>query len=80
VAARAQMLTPALMLTQLEHRFDFLVSRKRDVAERHLSLRAAMDWSYHLLSSELQQFFTRLSVFRGGWTLEAAEQVCGDEG
>ena len=75
-AARAQMLTPAQMLTQLKRRFDFLVSRKRDVAERHRTLRAAIDWSSHLLSPELQRFFARLSVFRGGWTLEAAEAVC----
>src|SRR5262249_6575270 len=45
-------------------------------ASRHRTLRAAIDWSYRLLSPELQQFFARLSVFRGGWTLEAAEAVC----
>src|SRR5439155_25157014 len=37
---------------------------------------AAIDWSYHLLTPELQRLFTRLSVFRGGWTAEAAEVVC----
>jgi non-specific serine/threonine protein kinase len=75
-AARAQVLTPAQMLAQLQNRFAFLVSRKRDVAERHRTLRAAIDWSFRLLSPELQRFFARLSVFRGGWTVEAAEQVC----
>src|SRR5262249_28513205 len=40
------------------------------------SLRATLDWSYQLLSPELQCFFAQLSVFRGGWTLEAAEAVC----
>jgi len=75
-AARAQVLTVAQMVGQLEHRFDFLVSRKRDVERRHRTLRAAMRWSYDLLSPELQQFFARLSVFRGGWTAEAAEAVC----
>jgi predicted ATPase/DNA-binding SARP family transcriptional activator/Tfp pilus assembly protein PilF len=75
-AARVQVLTPSQMLAQLTHRFDFLASRKRDVSERQRTLRGAVDWSYRLLSPELQRFFSRLSVFRGGWTVEAAEQVC----
>jgi predicted ATPase len=74
--ARAQVLTPAQMLGQLEHRFEFLVTRRRDVPERHRSLRAAIEWSYHALPPELQRLFRRLSVFRGGWTVEAAEAVC----
>src|SRR5262249_53248175 len=77
-AARAQVLTPGQMLRQLARRFEFLVSRKRDGAERHQTLHAAMDWSYRLLSPELQRFFARLSVFRGGWTLEPAEAVCNE--
>jgi predicted ATPase len=77
-AARAQMLTPSQMLTQLEARFDFLVSRRRDIPPRHRSLRAAMAWSYELLSPDLRRFFARLSVFKGRWTLEAAEAVCRD--
>jgi predicted ATPase/DNA-binding SARP family transcriptional activator len=84
-AARAQVLTPAQMLTQLARRFDLLSSRRRDMEERHRTLRAAMDWSYELLSpggvpqaSPLQGFFARLSVFRGGWTLGAAAEVCGE--
>lgn len=77
-AARIQVMTPAQMLVQLSRRFEFLVSRKRGVAERQRTLRAAVDWSYKLLSSELQQFFAQLSVFRGGWTVEAAEVVCDE--
>ena len=75
-AARAMVLTPGQMLKQLEQRFGFLVSRKHDATERHRTLQAAIDWSYRLLTPELQRFFTRLSVFRGGWTAEAAEAVC----
>src|SRR5262249_21137309 len=41
-------------------------------------LRAAVEWSYHLLAPAVQQFFTRLSIFRGGWSLEAAEAICGE--
>ena len=76
-ASRAQVMSPAHILAQLEHRFDFLVSRQRDATARHRTLRAAIDWSYQLLSPELQRFFTQLSVFRGGWTVEAAEAVAG---
>jgi tetratricopeptide (TPR) repeat protein len=64
------------MLAQLSRRFDFLASRKRDVAERQRTLRGAVEWSYRLLTPELQRFFRRLSFFRGGWSVEAAEEVC----
>jgi predicted ATPase/DNA-binding SARP family transcriptional activator len=74
--ARVQVLTPAQMIARFDERFDLLLNRKRGVASRHRSLRAALDWSYELLTPELQRFFAELSVFRGGWTLEAAEEVC----
>src|SRR5207244_4666715 len=63
-------------LAHLEHRLDFLTSQRRDATPRHRTLRAALGWSYQLLPPELQRFFARLSVFRGGWTLEAAAAVC----
>lgn len=75
-AARAQVLTPVQMLERLQNRFELLVSRGRHEA-RHRTLRAALDWSYQMLAPALQRFFAQLSVFRGGWTLEAAEAVCG---
>lgn len=75
-AGRAQVMTPKQMLSQLEHRFDFLVSRRRDAIERHRTLQAAIAWSYRLLSPEVRRFFVQLSVFRGGWTIEAAAAVC----
>ena len=74
-AAWAQTLTPAQMLERLERRFDLLVSRRRDAPGRHATLRAAIESSYRLLSPELQRFFAQLALFRGGWTLEAAEAV-----
>ena len=78
-AARVQSLTPAQMLTQLEDRFAFLTTRRRDIPERHRMLRTTVDWSYRLLDPDLQRFFRRLSVFREGWTLEAARDVCEEE-
>jgi predicted ATPase/DNA-binding SARP family transcriptional activator len=77
-AARARMLTPQQMLERLERRFELLTSRQRDPDPRHGSLRATLDWSYQLLPPELQRLFARLSVFRGGFTLEAAEAVCSE--
>jgi predicted ATPase/DNA-binding SARP family transcriptional activator len=78
-AARLSVLTPRQMLSQLEHRFDFLVSRRKDMPDRHRTLRAAVEWSFRLLPPELQRFFARLSVFRGGWTAESAASVCDEE-
>jgi predicted ATPase/DNA-binding SARP family transcriptional activator len=75
-AAWAQVLTPAQMLTQLEDRYRFLVSRRRSKAPRHQSLQAAVEWSYRMLEPAQQRLFCQLSVFRGGWTLEAAIAVC----
>ncbi len=77
-ASRAQVLTPAQMVAQLDDRFAFLVSRRADKAARHRSLFAAVEWSFRLLAPELARFFTALSIFRGGWSLEAAEAVADD--
>jgi predicted ATPase len=79
-AGWAQTLTVAQMLERLENRFELLVSRRRDISPRHATLRAAIESSVRLLPEEVQQFFTRLSVFEGGWTAEAAEAVTDDWG
>ncbi len=79
-AARVSVLTPQEMLVRLKERegalWAMLVSRQRPVTARHQSLSAAIEWSYRLLSPELQQLFRRLSVFRGGCTVEAAVAIC----
>jgi predicted ATPase/DNA-binding SARP family transcriptional activator len=77
-AARAGVLTPEQILSQLERGLGVLSSRQADAAARHRSLRAAVEWSYRLLDPTLQRFFTGLSVFQGGWSLEAAEAVSGE--
>jgi predicted ATPase/DNA-binding SARP family transcriptional activator len=76
-AAWARILSPSQMLDQLSSKFDLLVSKRPDIHERHRTLRAALDYTYSLLKPEIQQFFLSLSIFRGGWTLEAASYVCG---
>jgi predicted ATPase/DNA-binding SARP family transcriptional activator len=79
-AAWASVLSPAQMLERLSGRFDMLVSRRKDIEERHQSLRATLDWSCRRLKPETRRFLARLSVFRGGWTLEAAEALAKEEG
>ena len=63
------------IIQQIEQGLDFLATRFRDVSERHRSIRIVFDHSWQLLSPDEQVVFPRLSVFRGGFTLEAAEQV-----
>ena len=78
-AAWARTLSPAQMLTKLDNRLDFLRRDKGSWPARHLSLRAAIDGSYRMLPANVQRFFVRLSAFRGGWTLNAAQAVATGE-
>jgi predicted ATPase len=79
-AARVKTLSPEQIARRLDDRFRLLTGGSRTVLERHQTLRAALDWSYNLLSEDEKMLLRRLSVFIGGWTLEAAEQVCAQEG
>lgn len=74
-AARISVLTPAQILKQLEAGTPLLAARQAPEA-RHGSLEATVEWSYRLLNPELQTFFARLSVFRGGWSLPACTAIC----
>lgn len=62
---------------QIEGRGNFLAADLHDLPERQRSMRAVFDWSWQLLDPDEQRVFTRLAVFRGGFTLEAAEVVIG---
>ena len=73
-AARTKVLAPAQILERLSGRLD-LLKGGRDADPRQQTLRATIEWSYELLSPEEQQLFARLSVFAGGCTLDAAEEV-----
>jgi predicted ATPase/serine/threonine protein kinase len=79
-AARVKVLSPALMLTRLASRLQLLTGGARDLPQRQQTLRAAMDWSYDLLSAAEQRLFRRLSVFVGGCNLEGVEAVCDTKG
>ena len=63
--------------SEIERSMDFLTSSTRDLPERHRSMRAVFDHSWSLLSEEERRVMRRLSVFRGGFTREAAEHVAG---
>src|SRR5581483_6175518 len=75
-AARTAVLTTSQLLERLGGRLD-LLRGGRDAEKRQQTLRATIEWSYDLLDSEERRLLASLSVFRGGFTLDAAEQVCG---
>ena len=78
-AARVKVLSPAQIASRLDDRFGLLTGGLRTALPRQQTLRALIDWSYSLLSDPEKTLFRRLAVFVGGWTLEAAESVCGEE-
>ena len=75
-AGRVPALGVAQVADLLVDRLDFLSRGSRLESPRHQTLRAALDWSYNLLDSSEQRLFARLSVFAGGWNLDAARAVC----
>ncbi len=79
-AARVKVLPVDQIASRLDDQFRLLTGGSRMALPRHQTLRAAMDWSHNLLSDPERTMLRRLSVFAGGWTLEAAEAVCMGEG
>jgi predicted ATPase/tetratricopeptide (TPR) repeat protein len=75
-AARVKALPLEEIAARLEDRFSLLTSGPRTSEARHRTLRATLDWSYELLTADEQALLRRLAVFRGGFSLDAAEQVC----
>ncbi len=75
-AARTNAFTVEEIEQRLDQRFAWLTAGRRSSPARHQTLRALVDWSYDLLSTEEQTLLQQLSVFVGGWTLAAAEAVC----
>ncbi|MCX6360188.1 MAG: tetratricopeptide repeat protein [Armatimonadetes bacterium] len=77
VSAWAATYTPEEILARVDSVPALLSNPSSTAAPRVASLQAAMEWSLHLLDARLRRFFAELSVFRGGWTLQAAEAICG---
>ncbi|MFI6318328.1 ATP-binding protein [Nonomuraea sp. NPDC050556] len=78
-AGLTRALTVAQLSARVNDRLRLLVGGRRDAGGRHSSLRAALDWSHDLLDERERTVLRRASVFSGGFTLEAAEQVLADE-
>ena len=75
-AARVKLLTPSAILDRLDRHLPVLATAALDVPARQRTLHATIDWSYELLEPAERRLLARLSAFAGGWTLEAAEEVC----
>ena len=79
-AARVRSLSVEEINRRLDHRFRLLTGGSRTALPRQQTLRSMIDWSYDLLHDDEKLLMRRLSVFAGGWTLEAAERICaGDQ-
>jgi predicted ATPase/tetratricopeptide (TPR) repeat protein len=76
-AGRVSFLPPAGIAARLDQRFRLLVGGSRTALPRYQTLRASLDWSHDLLAEAERVLFRRLAVFVGGFSLEAAEAVCG---
>lgn len=77
-AASLDMMTEQEILSQLSDRFRLLTRGNRTAPPRQQTMIATIDWSYGLLTEEEALLFRRLSVFRGGFSLEGARDVCAD--
>lgn len=75
-AARIGLLSPESMLERIGERLQLLAAGSRDLPARQQTLRNTLAWSYDLLSGDEQQLFARLGIFAGGFTLDAAEEIC----
>ncbi len=78
-AARAKSMSIEQIMSRLDDRFRLLTGGSRTALPRQQTLRALIDWSYDLLTDNEKLLLRRLAVFSGGWMLELAEQICGDE-
>jgi predicted ATPase len=78
-AARVKVLSPEQILVRLERALPLLTDGRRDAPERQQTLEATIAWSYDLLGERDQRLLARLSVFPGGCTVEAAEEICDAE-
>ncbi len=79
-AARVKEMSVQEIAARLDDRFRLLTGGSRAAHPRHQTLRAAMDWSFYMLSEPERAVFRRLSAFSSGFTLEAAEAVCAGDG
>jgi predicted ATPase len=77
-AARVSILSVGQIAEKLEKPLVLLSGGDRTAEPRQMTLRATLTWSHDLMSERERDLFRRLSIFAGGWTLEAAEDVCAE--
>ena len=75
-AARVKWLTPSAIVERLADPLRLLTGGPRDLPPRQRALRSTLEWSYGLLDEMEQSAFARFGIFQGGWSLEAAQEVC----
>lgn len=78
-AARTKLLSPQEILQRIDQKLKLLTGGARDLPARHQTIRNTLDWSYDLLNNDDQILFARLSVFSGGFSLQAVEATCNDD-
>ena len=78
-ASRMRVMSPSDLAQRLDHALAVLTDGARDAPERQRTLAGAIRWGYDLLEADEQRLFAQLAVFSGGWSLDAAETVCGPE-
>ncbi len=78
-AGRARALPLDVIADRLDHRFQLLTSGNRTAVPRQQTLAATIGWSHDLLTDDERRLFRRLSVFAGGWTVDAAETICAPD-
>ena len=79
-ASNLSTLSPAQILERLERHFSMLPLEEEGIDARHRTIQATIDWSFGLLTEAERLLLERLSLFAGGWSLEAAEQICSGNG
>ena len=77
-AARTRFFQPAALMKRIDKTLDLVSKGHKDLPERQQTLRAAIEWSYNLLSPESQKVFRQLGIFKRSWTLEAADVILND--
>ena len=75
-AVQVNQFSPAEIAKQLEDSFHILTGGSRTALPRQQTIRASIDWSWNLLTDDERALLRRISVFAGGWTLDAAQSVC----
>ena len=78
-ASRLRVLDPPSLLERLSERLDVVGGSIPDLPDRQRTLTSTIDWSYELLDEAERAVFARLAIFAGGWTVAAAEAVCGGD-